>query len=85
MWQLDYEAQARKFLSKAGKRTQIQILQYLKKVAQDPRSFGKALTGGLRGIWRYRVGDYRILCELKNQELVVLAIDIWHRSKTYKN
>ncbi len=85
MWQLDYEAQASKFLSKADKQTQVKILKYLKKAAQSPRSFGKALTGGLRGLWRYRIEDYRVICELRDQKLVVLVIDIGHRSAVYKN
>lgn len=84
MWQLDYETQASKFLDKADRSMQIKILKYLTKVAQSPRSFGKALTGGLSGLWRYRIEDYRVICKLKNQELVVLVIDIGHRNKIYK-
>ena len=85
MWQLDYEAQASKFLSKADKQTQVKILKYLTKAAQSPKSFGSALTGGLRGLWRYRIEGYRVICELREQQLVVLVIDIGHRSAIYKN
>lgn len=49
----------------------------------DPRTRGKALTGTLRGLWRYRVGDYRIVCDLVDSRLVVLVIDIDHRSSIY--
>lgn len=50
---------------------------------EDPRSRGKALTGPLRGLWRYRVGDYRIICDLVDARLVVLVIDVDHRSSIY--
>lgn len=50
----------------------------------DPRSIGKGLTAGLSGKWRYRIGDYRILCEIRDAELVVLAIEIGHRSDVYR-
>jgi addiction module toxin, RelE/StbE family len=52
---------------------------------EDPRSKGKALTGPLRGFWRYRVGDYRIVCELNDNELLVLVITVGHRSTIYRN
>lgn len=50
---------------------------------ENPRTHGKPLTGGLAGAWRYRVGDYRILCELRDSELLVLAFEIAHRSEVY--
>jgi mRNA interferase RelE/StbE len=84
MWQINYEAQATKFLKKADKATQIKILKYLQKTSQNPRLFGKALTGGLKGLWRYRVEDYRIICKLEDKELVILVINIGHRSVIYK-
>lgn len=49
----------------------------------DPRARGKALTGPLRGLWRYRVGDYRIVCDLVDSRLVVLVIDVDHRNSIY--
>ena len=52
---------------------------------EDPRVRGKALTGPLRGLWRYRVGDYRIVCDLVDSQLVVLVIDIDHRSSIYED
>lgn len=50
---------------------------------EDPRAHGKGLTANRSGKWRYRVGDYRILCEIKDSELVVLAIEIGHRRDVY--
>ena len=50
---------------------------------ENPRIKGKALTGDLKGLWRYRVGDYRILAEIQDNIIVILILDIGHRSKIY--
>ncbi|MEY0834529.1 type II toxin-antitoxin system RelE/ParE family toxin, partial [Providencia alcalifaciens] len=48
-----------------------------------PRQSGKSLKGELGEFWRYRVGDYRILCEIRDDELVILATTIGHRKEIY--
>ena len=50
---------------------------------ENPRIKGKPLTGDLKGLWRYRVGDYRILAEIQDNKIVILILDIGHRSKIY--
>ena len=50
---------------------------------ENPRVKGKALTGDLKELWRYRVGDYRILADIKDDKIVILILDIGHRSKIY--
>ena len=50
----------------------------------DPRIYGKGLTSNRSGQWRYRVGDYRILAEIQDERLVLVLIDIGHRSRIYK-
>ena len=50
---------------------------------ENPRIKGKALTGDLKGLWRYKVGDYRILAEIQDAKIVILILDIGHRSKIY--
>lgn len=50
----------------------------------DPRSRGKALTGNLTGLWRYRVGDYRVVCDIEDGRLVIVVVDLGHRSRVYK-
>lgn len=50
----------------------------------DPRIHGKGLTSNRSGQWRYRVGDYRILTEIQDERLVLVLIDIGHRSRIYK-
>lgn len=49
----------------------------------NPRAKGKPLAGKLHGLWRYRVGNYRLICEIQNEKLVVLVIKIGHRRDVY--
>ncbi len=50
---------------------------------QDPRSHGKALTANLNGLWRYRIGDYRIICIIEDSRLVIMALNVGHRREIY--
>ena len=50
---------------------------------ENPRSIGKALVGQYKGLWRYRIGAYRVICDIRDDELIVLAIDIGHRKNIY--
>lgn len=51
----------------------------------DPRRHGKGLTANRSGQWRYRIGDYRMICEIKDDKLVILALTIGHRREIYGN
>lgn len=50
----------------------------------DPRIHGKALTANRSGQWRYRIGDYRLLCLIEDNNLVILALSVGHRREVYK-
>ena len=50
---------------------------------ENPRIKGKALTGDLKGLWHYRVGDYRILADIQGNKIGILILDMGHRSKIY--
>ena len=50
---------------------------------QDPRFYGKALTGNFKGIWRYRIGAYRLLAKIDDDKLIIFAIDVGHRKNIY--
>ena len=62
------------------------VLDYLERVEllENPRSRGKVLTSNLSGLWRYRVGDYRILCRIHDDKLIITVIEIGHRSTVYQ-
>lgn len=85
-WTIEYAQSVQKPVSKLDPQTRKRIRSYLEeKIAKlnDVRSQGKALTGPLNGLCRYRVGDYRIICEIIDQRLVVLVVKIDHRSSIY--
>lgn len=50
---------------------------------EDPRAHGKGLTANRSGQWRYRIGDYRLICQIQDAELVILALSIGHRKDVY--
>lgn len=78
---------ARKELKKLDKYTQKMILVWLDRYlegCENPRLFGKALTGDKKGYWRYRVGDYRIITKIKDDRLIITVINIGHRKEIYK-
>ena len=52
---------------------------------EDPRKHGKALTANRSGQWRYRVGDYRLLAEIQDENIIILIVEIGHRREIYKN
>ena len=86
-WQIELSSSAEKSLSKLDRQTAKRIITFLcERVASsdDPRASGKVLTGPLAGRWRYRVGDYRIVCEIEDGRLVVLVLTVGHRSGVYR-
>lgn len=50
---------------------------------ENPRRFGKPLTGDKAGLWRYRVGDYRMVCRIEETRLVVFAVTVGHQKEVY--
>ena len=74
-------------MSKLDKFASRTILKWLVKNLEgvtDPRATGKRLVGNYSGKWRYRVGDYRVICKIEDEELIVLALEVGHRKKIYK-
>ena len=86
-YSVDYSADTRKALRKLDPGIRAMVLRWIDKNLQgcsDPRAHGKALTGSLSGLWRYRVGDYRLIAEIKDDRLVILMLEVGHRSKIYQ-
>jgi len=85
-WKFKFHKEAIKSWKKLDKSIKERIAKYLlKKVIKDPFSYGKALTKNKKGLWRYRIGDYRIICKIKKKDLIIIVIDVKHRSIVYKN
>lgn len=87
LWKIDVTDEARKQLKKIDKAEAKRILTYLReRVAseEDPRRYGKALSGDLGEFWRYRIGNYRVIASIEDQNVTVLVIRVGHRSKVYR-
>ncbi len=84
-WALETSPQFDKAARKLDRQVVRRVKAYLDEVCEldDPRSRGKSLTGDLAGYWRYRIGDYRVLVEVREAELVIIAITLGHRSGIY--
>jgi mRNA interferase RelE/StbE len=86
-WTYRFDERALKELRKLGKQAQREIITYLDERVRgesDPRRFGKGLKSDLAGLWRFRVGDYRILCQIRNEEYLVLVVAVGHRREIYE-
>jgi mRNA interferase RelE/StbE len=86
-WGIDYTQTARKQLTELDKPVARPILDFMdERVAkqEDPRTLGNALTGPLGALWRYRIGDYRVVCEIRHSAVTVLVIRIGHSSEVYR-
>jgi mRNA interferase RelE/StbE len=85
-WTIEYTHTARTQLRKMDKPTARRILDYMDQriaVLDDPRSTGKALTGTLGGLWRYRVGDCRVICDIQDGTFRVLVVQLGNRREVY--
>jgi mRNA interferase RelE/StbE len=86
-WAIEFDPAARRELNKLDAAMSRRILKFLlERVAKldDPRRIGERLQGKLHHLWKYRVGDYRILCSFKQDILVVLVLEVGHRRDVYK-
>ena len=87
-WTVEIDASAEKQLGKINKNDALRIRNFFRERLTDtdnPRRIGKALVGSkYKNLWRYRVGDYRIICNLQDNRLVVLVIEIGHRREVYR-
>ena len=84
-FKVEYTETALRQLRKLDRQVARRLVDYLDEVAalDDPRTRGKGLTGDRAGVWRDRVGDYRVLCQLLDAELVILALELGHRGSIY--
>ena len=87
-WRIELTASAVRQLGKLDKAEAKRLTTFLRQriaALDDPRSMGKALTGPQLGaFWRYRVGDYRIICDIQDRVLCVLVIEIGNRREVYR-
>ena len=86
-WTIDYTETAKGQLKKLDKQTARRIVDFMdERIAglENPRNTGKALTGPLGGLWRYRVGDCRVICDIQDGALRVLVVQVGNRREVYR-
>jgi mRNA interferase RelE/StbE len=86
-WTIEYDPRAISDLNRLSREVKESIVRYLEDRvagASNPRNFGKSLRHERFGLWRYRVRDYRIICELRDDVLTVLVVGVGHRREVYR-
>ncbi len=81
-----FTERAKKQLKKLDKHIAALIIGWLEKNIQNcenPRLHGKGLVENKSGQWRYRIGDYRVICEIQDKEIIVLVLEVGHRREIY--
>ena len=85
-WKVEFDNRSRKELRKLDPETQKRLLHWISENLAgeiNPRDYGTSLKGRFRGLWRYRVGDYRIVCQIKDEDILILILRIAHRKDVY--
>ena len=86
-WRIEITRTAERQITKLDRPAQRSIQRFLRDrltPADDPRQWGKPLHGEKRGLWRYRVGDYRLICEIQDEKITVLVLEVGHRKDVYR-
>ena len=86
-WTLRISETARRQFKKLDRSTAQTLLRYLNRLlleVENPRQRGKGLTANRTGLWRYRVGDYRVICDIQDDQLLVLVLQVAHRRDVYR-
>lgn len=87
VWRLKFEPRAEKSGRKLSKAIRVRIINFLENrvaISENPRLLGKAMAGEWAGHWRYRVGDYHIICKIEDETITILVIEIGHRREVYR-
>ncbi len=86
-WQIRFEDSVEKQLKKLGANASKQIMTYLKKIIsyENPMQQADQLKGNLAGLYKFRSGDYRIICSIIEKEITIVVVDVGHRRNIYKD
>jgi mRNA interferase RelE/StbE len=86
-WTVEFLVSAQRQLEKLDRSTQQRITTFFHQrvlKADDPRQLAKTLRGDKGGLWRFRIGDYRAICKIEEEHLIVLVLDVGHRREIYR-
>ena len=85
-YKVEYSKSDQKQIKKMDQYTKVMLIRWITKNLADCsnlRQYGKALKGNLKNQWRYRVGDYRVLCDIEDDKLIILVINVGYRKEIY--
>ena len=82
-WKIIFKKSVKKDIKRIPRSDYQQIKEFLQSITDNPRKTGKLLKGSWAGFWRYRVGNYRIIVHIQNEEFIILVVRIANRSKAY--
>ncbi|MCI5871282.1 type II toxin-antitoxin system RelE family toxin [Streptococcus sp.] len=86
MYRIEYSKKAQKQIKKLDRQIQRLLFAWIDKHLEgtdNPRSSGKGLTGDHANEWRYRIGDYRLICDIQDDKMIILALEFGHRKDVY--
>jgi mRNA interferase RelE/StbE len=87
-WKIEWDDRARKELRKLDKTIQKKILRYCRthiEECDNPKQYALPMSGNKRGFWRYRIGSYRLVCDIEGANFIVLVLRVGHRKEIYDN
>jgi mRNA interferase RelE/StbE len=86
-WTIEITRTAEKQITKLHRDAQQAIIRFLRErlaVTANPRQWGRPLQGDKRGLWRYWVGDYRLICDIQDERITVMVLQLGHRKDVYR-
>lgn len=86
VWNIKYDPRALKGLKKIDKTAQNRIVSFFDTdlaFLDNPRVRGKSLRGKFKGLWRYRIGDYRAICHIEDKTITIIVLEVGHRKHVY--
>lgn len=87
VYKVEYSQEAIRQIKKLDKQISKRILTWLDQRivnCENPRLWGEALVGEFSGLWKYRIGTFRLICEIKDERLIVIVVELGHRKEIYK-
>jgi mRNA interferase RelE/StbE len=85
VWRIEISPRAEREIKMLDPRVQKRIVRFLeRRVAVDPYRIAETLSGSFKGYWRFRIGDYRIICEFRKEQMIVWVIQVGHRREVYR-
>jgi mRNA interferase RelE/StbE len=86
-WRIEITRSATRQITKRDRTAQKSIQHFLRQrltPVDNPRQWGRALQGEKHGLWRYRVGDYRLICDIQDEKITILVLELGHRKDAYR-